>query len=46
MPSKLLKERSENIIMMIYEREKLLPSFKVVGDDYWPKKTSKASKRG
>jgi hypothetical protein len=30
--------------MMIYERERLLPSFKVVGDDYWPKKLQRLQK--
>jgi hypothetical protein len=33
MPSKLKKERNKNAAMMIDEREGLLPSSKVVGDD-------------
>jgi hypothetical protein len=32
--SKLQKERRKNATMMIDEREGLLPSSKVVGDDY------------
>jgi hypothetical protein len=38
MPNKLQKERSKTTAMMIDEREKLLPLFKVVGK----KRTSKA----
>jgi hypothetical protein len=33
MPSKLKKERSKNVAMMIDKREGLLPSSKVVGDN-------------
>jgi hypothetical protein len=35
MPTKLQKKRSKNAAMMIDEREGLLSSFKVVGDDCW-----------
>jgi hypothetical protein len=38
MPSELQKKRSKNTTMMIDEREWLLPSSKVVGDDSWQKK--------
>jgi hypothetical protein len=45
MPSKFQKERSKNTVMMIDEREGLLPSSKVVGDDCWQEKNFKAFKK-
>ena len=44
MPNKLQKERSTNVVMMIDEREVLLPSSKVVEDDCWQEKNSKGYK--
>jgi hypothetical protein len=41
MSSKLQKERSKNVVMMIDEREGLLPSSKVVGNDCWQEKNFK-----
>jgi hypothetical protein len=45
MPIKLYKKRSKNAAMMIDEREGLLPSSKVVGDDCWQEKNSKGFKK-
>jgi len=45
MHNKLQKERSKNTVMMIDEREGLLPSSKVVDNDYWQEKNFKGFKK-